>query len=780
MIMEKRLPIKFYSKREEDKQRVEGNSNKELPRWVLSGDELQNKSNMLSASLNEIVSVTGWENRTVPVIMQATLNKDAHAKSHRRKIETIFATNGNNVLGVGDENSLIIRIDSLADAKEMQKKITDTGKYAYGISGIDEIQKFSPIIESLKEKGNYKVKLFDFRDYSYNLSNCGRFEQLLRDKGISFVRSKYAKTLIIYKLCALEKETLDDLLKQELFDLAEEISPMPSFDIGLDYMGTSKTVSIKYPDTSKKITTVGVLDNGIEAIDELKPWIDGKRMSPYPDSSILASHGTIVAGVITYGDELQEKDLCDSDNVMVFDATVFPDTRKERLDEDELIENIREIIKRKHKEIKIWNLSISITREISKSKFSDFAIALDEIQDEYNVLICKSAGNCTNFARNLPLGKLHEGADSVRALVVGSVADNQEGVDISEPENPSPFSRKGPGPAYIIKPDIVHYGGNAGIDSRGNIIESGVFSFSNKGTIIEKAGTSFSTPRVVSLAAGLLNEMDEEFDSLLLKTMIIHSANYSEKLNVPETERTKYMGFGVPAPVHSILYNSQTEATLILRDSLPKGSFIDIKDFPMPECLIRDGFYTGQIIVTLVYEPILDPSQGFEYCQSNMDVKFGSYDEKTPRDTTRNGILNPVGRIGSQNVLVGSIYSKVKMRESTEDFALKERMLIQYGDKYYPVKKYAVDLSELTEGNKIKYTSADKKWYLRLDGTYRSNIEERAILEGQDLSQEFCMMITIKDPLHEKAVYNGITQKLDEYNFWHSNIKISEDISINI
>ena len=77
MIMEKRLPIKFFSKREEDKQRVEGNSNKELPRWVLSGDELQNKSCMLSASLDEIVSATGWENRTVPVIMQATLNKDS-------------------------------------------------------------------------------------------------------------------------------------------------------------------------------------------------------------------------------------------------------------------------------------------------------------------------------------------------------------------------------------------------------------------------------------------------------------------------------------------------------------------------------------------------------------------------------------------------------------------------------------------------------------------------------------------------------------------------------
>jgi len=27
-------------------------------------------------------------------------------------------------------------------------------------------------------------------------------------------------------------------------------------------------------------------------------------------------------------------------------------------------------------------------------------------------------------------------------------------------------------------------------------------------------------------------------------------------------------------------------------------------------------------------DPILDPSQGIEYCQSNIDIKFGSYDAK--------------------------------------------------------------------------------------------------------------------------------------------------------
>lgn len=777
--MEK-LPIKFFSKREEDKLRVEGNSSKELPKWVLSGEELLIKADELTANLDQVSGSVEWESRTTPVIVQAKLNKDARAKSHRRKIESMFYTNYNNIIGIGDEDSLLVKVDSVRDLECIRTKFVDKEKNSYGISGIESIERFCTKIEIIEEKANYKVKLFNFRDYSVNSSMCMRFEQFLKAKEVEFTRGKYGKSLIIYKMCDIPNTMLDELLDSELFDLAQEISPMPMFQIGLDSLASSKQVNIKYPIENNKGTIVGVLDNGIEPIDELKPWISGKRQSPYPDDSIEATHGTFVAGVITYGDDLAEAELTGAENIRIFDAAIFPDLSRERIEEDELIENIREVIKRNFKEVKIWNLSISISREISESKFSDFAIALDEIQDEYNVLICKSAGNCKNFSKGLPLEKIHEGADSVRSLVVGAVSNEKEGLDISEPDNPAPFSRKGPGPAFIIKPDIVHYGGNAGIDSRGRIVESGVFSFSKYDTIIEKAGTSFSTPRVASLAAGLTNELDEEFDPLLLKALIIHSASYSDRLLVPEEERTKFLGFGVPGTVKRILYNSLDEATLILRDSLPKGSYYDIKDFPMPDCLITDGFYTGQIVVTLVYDPILDSTQGNEYCQSNMNVKFGSYDEMTPRDTTRNGILNPVGRSGSQNMLSGGLYSKTKMKERKDDFALKERMLIQYGDKYYPVKKYAVDLSELTDGNKVKYTTADKRWYLKLDGTYRANTEDRAACEGRDLSQEFCMIITIKDPLHRGLLYNGVTQKLDEYNFWHSNIKISENVTINI
>ena len=465
--------------------------------------------------------------------------------------------------------------------------------------------------------------------------------------------------------------------------------------------------------------------------------------------------------------------------IKLFDATIFPN-EKEPLEEDELIANIREAINANHEKVKIWNLSISVVSPVCDNKFSDLAIALDDLQTKYNILICKSAGNCTNFMSGRPKGRIHEGADSVRSLVVGSVAQAKGPYDFAEIDNPSPFSRVGPGPEYIIKPEVSHYGGNAGLDKNGNLVTTGVKSFSKDGSLSSSVGTSFSTPRIASLATGLYQELDEDFDPLLLKGLIIHSSTYSDNLQIPMSERTNQLGFGVPKSVSQILYNAPHEATLILRDTLSKGEKIDIMDFPMPKSLIRNGYYTGQIIATLVYDPILDSSQGIEYCQSNIDIKFGSYDIKKERDTSKRNILNPVGRDGARNLFLEGLYSKRLMRDSQSGFALRERLLIQYADKYYPVKKYAVDLSELSEANKQKFATEGKQWYLYLCGLFREHTEQRARIERTTPSQDFCFIITIRDPERKANVYDEVTQGLDTYNFWHSNIKISTDVSVPI
>ncbi len=42
----------------------------------------------------------------------------------------------------------------------------------------------------------------------------------------------------------------------------------------------------------------------------------------------------------------------------------------------------------------------------------------------------------------------------------------------------------------------------------------------------------------------------------------------------------------------------------------------------------------------------------------------------------------------------------------------------------------------------------------------------------------WCVYSTMKYPLQKEKVYDEVSQKLDEYNFWHSNIKVSTDVNI--
>lgn len=775
-----KLPIKFFDPRDIDELRIEGSGTSEKPKWVLSGQELKNRAEYLSDSLNTIETIMEKrKDSPVPFSFIARIQEDATAKSKRKDIANFFQVKEmSSVIGLTATNKLIVSFDSLSEFGKISERLKDCTNNDYAISCITDFEEFLPNVYEAEESCNYKIKLIDYQNYEQNLVMRRLLEHTLNNKKIEYNKTDYSEKFYVYKLKNVTNAMLDELKEADIFNALFSVEPMPKYVISLDFLEEDDDIPIKKPDSEKNYMTIGILDNGIETIPHLKPWIDIERWSPYPESSINPTHGTFVAGIALYGDECEGKGWVGHKGIKLFDAAVFPDNSKEGLDEDELIANIKEAVKLYNEQVKIWNLSISITRPVSDNKFSDFAIALDALQDEYNVLICKSAGNCRNFESSRPKGRVHEGADSIRSLVVGSFAHKKGTYDYAEVNDPSPFSRVGPGPEFIIKPEVSHYGGNAGVDPLGNTVTTGVKSFAKDGTLAQGVGTSFSTPRITALAAGIQQELSEDFDPLLLKSLITHSASYPREMTVPSIERAKQVGFGLPKSVSEIIYNSPYEATLILRDNLAKGDKIDIMDFPMPQCLIKDGYYTGQIIATLVYEPILDASQGIEYCQSNLDIKFGSYDEKFERDISQRHILNPVGRKGAQNLFLGSVFSKTKMKNKSSDFALKERLQIQYGDKYYPVKKYAIDLSELTEQKKIDYLSSDKKWFLFLQGVYRDHIERLSQLESFTLSQEFCLILTIRDPFYKEEVYDEVTHKLDEYNFWHSNIKIATDVNI--
>jgi hypothetical protein len=781
---EKNLPLQFFAHRDGDERSTEGGGGGKEAQWVLPEYLLAKKSEQLVSEINafsDAVAKREEKRSVIPFVFKAVLQPKATAKSKRQYVSEILDTDvthtRSNIIGLANKEELIVRVNASRELQTISARMREYNRYNYGLSCLDRIDVFAPVIIETDKQENYKVKLLDFQNYEENLAIMRLFESVLHNNGIKCDKQLYAESFPVYKIHGPHSVILDTLKQNDAFEALFSIEPMPKYSIALDAVPFQESLPVMRPKDGQEYATLGILDSGVSRIPHLEPWLDGDRLSQYPPDKITPAHGTFTAGVALYGDTLENVSWVGHSGIKLFDAAVFPDTQKETIDEDELIENIREAIQSNYQKVKVWNLSISRATPVSDVDFSDFAKFLDYMQEKHNIRICKSAGNCDNFKTGHPKGKIHAGADSVLSLVVGSIAHEKGPYDHAEIDNPSPFSRIGPGPEFIVKPELVHYGGNAGIKPDGSLTTTGVKSFSADGDIAQAVGTSFSTPRVSALATGLYQEINQEFDPLLIKGMIVHSANYPDNLTIPYTERTKYAGFGKPPPINEILYNDPHEITLILRETLVKGKFLEIFDFPMPSCLIREGFFTGQIIATLVYSPILEPSQGSEYCQSNINVLLGTYDAEKTRDTTKRNIINPVGKENAQNIFTHSLYSKTKIKNGTSTFSQSERFIIEYADKYYPVKKYAVDLAEMTDANRRRITS-NKKWYLMLKGLYRSFSEQKAA-HLERLRQEFCLLITIKDPAGTLNVYDETMQRLETYNFWHNSINLSSRVSVS-
>lgn len=770
------LPIRVFAQREMDEQRVEPGGGSDKPSWVLTGSDLESRASVLRQGLIDSLN-NDKHNPSLAYVFEVKLDERDTAKSKRKAIVDMLSLSGSqasSVTGMKGATSLVLELPDNDAVNTVADRLVDLERYDEPISCVTGIEVFKPAVE-FREEGTYKLKLQ--QNASWNESTLQLFEKALQAEGIDAKRTRYSRKSIIYK-AELSSEMAHAILDSTYGELIFSIRPMPKLNVVLDGLDSRAEIATKNPDEYDGNPILGILDSGVGEIDQLAPWVDTST-SPYPQEDMDRAHGTFVAGIALYGDELEGHPWIEGLPPKVVDSCILPDPNRLECNEDELVENIREAVAARSNEVKVWNLSVSINSPISNEEFSDFAQTLDEIQDEFGVLFCKSAGNCTAFLSGMEKLPLSAGADSVRALTVGSATHAKGKWDATEIGEASPFSRIGPGPQFIIKPEVSHFGGNAGRDPFGEAVSNGVASFDLSGRTSTSCGTSFSTPRVSSLAANLAYSLDGDFDPLLVKAMIVHSASFPAESLIPPDEKVREMGFGIPASVPEILTDEPYEATVILRDTLRKGEIIDILDFPVPQSLAENGHFRGQIIVTLVTAPILDPSQGGEYCQSDLDIKLGTYDDLKDRDTTKQTILNPIGRSNSANLLLASSYSKKSLKKTDGDFSQRERMLIEYGNKYYPVKKYAIDLADLTNANKAKVVEG-RHWYLKLKGTFRDAIERKALLEGTIPEQEFCMIATIRDPKKIAPVYNDVAVFLDTYGFLHSTVAINNVVSARI
>lgn len=626
----------------------------------------------------------------VPAVLSMRLHKDALAKSHRpmRLLERvnmnpIGTRNYGEFLLPATESSLtnLIEIISNNNAKNIKANISTISE----LSAWSSMDVFNWSDLSEEEMNIKKQKLSEWINAGKSLvverftSFHAEIDQQIQRNFEAQVRrldgelKDFNRDSLLDYVSYIKLNGIEDVIQLATFPGVRSISPNQEFSPIDIYTQNFREVELEEPltlpapDDDEPI--VAVVDSGIERNDiSLKDWLVGHQtyLLP-PDTDNL--HGTFVAGLVAGSRVLN------SNNIN------FPEARSKVLDvsalgkgntsSDELLLRITDAIKN-HPDVKIWNCSFSSKQPTDISSFSSFAQELDKLSDKYGVLFVIAAGNYeTAPLREWPptrdlagQDRIGQPADSLRSISVGSVAHLPKLVKASEP---SPFSRRGPGAANVIKPDLVHFGGNC--TNLGEFEGLGVISFLPKGKVAESIGTSFSTPLISSMAANLWKAIDQSRlnpSPDLVKGLMIHSA----VLSAPKRNNTdrNYYGFGLPQSVLDTLFCSDDTFTMIFEVELYDGIIWEKTPFPVPASLHPNGTHLkSEVFMTLVYSPPLDGRFGAEYVRSNVDASFGSYDPNA------DGVFEHSGFVPLEAVSHDDLY---------------EKAMIDNGFKWAPVKVY--------------------------------------------------------------------------------------------
>ncbi len=690
---------------------------------------------------------------STPCIGKVVMKEKAIAKSH--KPTALFKSNTCPIVGAEKLDEVLIKITPMGlqhlinvvnqasneDVKINMTKVQEIKEYS--ISDKIDINNFDSI-DNITQP--VKVKLFSFDDATNNAYYTNGFEQYINELDLQVEKLNYGKSLCVYKLNCTSKKNLNKVLE---YPGVHKVSFFPQYTCEFPHIEQARKhlSNLPMPVDGEEYPIIGLIDSGIiPGHKYLEPWIYKREIYVAEDYRDYI-HGTFVAGIIEYGGIINTN-AQEQQHFRILDVVVFPNVDPQKgptdsLSEENLIIILHDVISRYHDKVKVWNISLG-TNRICTDTISDLAVALDDIQDTYQVDIVISAGNYVvpPLRKWPPTDDLHDNdrvtspAESIRAITVGSIANI--GVDgFVDRQMPSPFSRKGPGANFLIKPDVVHYGGNCMCDLRCE--GTGVVSFDVNGNIVEGIGTSYSAPAISAIYAGIRNGISEERSREFSKAFLIHSATVPERAKNDTEEYNKYYGYGLPKQnIEDILTCTSSEVTLVFSGKLCNGQFIEFNDFPYPKSLYRNGKCYGDIKMTLVYTPKLNASFGQEYCRSNIDAHFGTYD-----------FMNEEGHV------VG-FSSKVPLEKKWGQ--RYEKAQVENGFKWNPIKSYS---------RSFKNGINQRPWRLMVDSVARLG-------ESYD-EQEFVLFITISDP-NRNDIYSEIIQALRERRYLYYEVQVQNRI----
>ncbi len=340
--------------------------------------------------------------------------------------------------------------------------------------------------------------------------------------------------------------------------------------------------------------TVCVVDSGIQeghillqqavATKSSQCFIPGETM--VADAVEPDGHGTRVAGAVLYPRGIPTAGTyelpCWLQNARVLDSS---NKLPESLYPPSLLRSVVESFASGGTRLFVHSINASVASRTTY--MSAWAAEIDALSAERDVLVIQAAGNVPHTSsnpsqpsvadhltqgRNYPdylaeaSSRIANPGQSMHAVTVGSVAakyvESGGWRTIAKDDQPSAFSRAGPGIWGAIKPDVVEYGGDFGVDA-GPPTNVGVppalreaypelvrrTATPGPAYCRDTCGTSFAAPKVAHIAARLAAELPGE-TTLTHRALLVNSARWPVWTTELQPDQRcavlHRIGFGIP------------------------------------------------------------------------------------------------------------------------------------------------------------------------------------------------------------------------------------------
>jgi hypothetical protein len=275
------------------------------------------------------------------------------------------------------------------------------------------------------------------------------------------------------------------------------------------------------------------------------------------------------------------------------------------------------------------------------------ARTIDQLSKEHDVIFIAITGNITPSDLNdlvreraypgylvQPLAKLLDPGQAALAVTVGSIAQSERvivapAVPIAKENQPSPFTRTGPGFDDSVKPDFVERGGNLVNDQQLGISH-------NAGTNVVMAsgqltpplqhsnGTSFAGPRVANHIVGIIRDLravvPEPSAPLLRAFMALSAISPSNSPFSNLDDSLNASGYGLPDAARAT--DCAGHSVVLFHDGSLEADRVALFRIPVPIEIRDSGRALKLISVSIATAPAVQAWGVAEYLAAKLKFRL--------------------------------------------------------------------------------------------------------------------------------------------------------------